>query len=128
VPRTDTGTVLVAARVVSDNLITAAIASFEMCAQCPRAAQADIPQRPPLLVRQCTTPALKELFLMSMENIGHFKPTSSHAVLFPPWAVRLMRMGRSSSRLGVTRPKIRLTGYVVCRCRLAIVTLAKPII
>jgi hypothetical protein len=29
-------------------------------------------------------PALKELVLMSVEDIGHFEPMSSHAVLFPP--------------------------------------------
>jgi hypothetical protein len=45
-----------------------------MCAECRRAAQADIAQHLPLLVRQCTTPALKELFLMSVEDIGQFKP------------------------------------------------------
>ena len=89
----------VAARVVSDSLITAAIASFEMSAQCRRAALADIAQHLPLLVRQRMAPALKELVLMSMEDIGHFEPMSCHAVLFPPWAVRDIRMGRSSSGL-----------------------------
>jgi hypothetical protein len=37
-----------------------------------------------LLVRDSMAPALKELFLMNMEDIGHFKPMSTHAVLFPP--------------------------------------------
>jgi hypothetical protein len=55
-----------------------------MSAECRRAAQADIAQHLPLLVRQYTAPALKELFLMSVEDIGHFEPMSYHAVLLPP--------------------------------------------
>ena len=47
-------------------------------------AQADIAQHLPLLVREGMAPALKELVLVSMEDIGHFEPMSSHAVLFPP--------------------------------------------
>ena len=72
-----------------------------MGAQCGRAAQADIAQHLPLLVRQCGTPALKELMLMGMEDIGHFEPMLTHAVRFPPWAVRVSRMGKSSSGLAV---------------------------
>jgi hypothetical protein len=30
------------------------------------------------------TPALKELVLMRVKDIGHFQPMSVHAVLFPP--------------------------------------------
>jgi len=30
------------------------------------------------------TPVLKELVLVSVKDIGHFKPMSCHAVLFPP--------------------------------------------
>jgi hypothetical protein len=60
-----------------------------MGAQCGRAAQADIAQHLPLLVRQCRTPVLKELMLMGMEDIGHFEPMPTHVVLFPPWAVRV---------------------------------------
>ena len=44
---------------------------------CPRrgcAAQADIAQHLPLLVRQCVAPALEELLLKSTEDIGHFEP------------------------------------------------------
>jgi hypothetical protein len=78
------GTVPVAAGVVRDSLIAAAIASFEMSAQCGRAAQADIAQHLPLLVRDSMAPVLKELVLMSVEDIGHFEPMSCHAVLFPP--------------------------------------------
>src|SRR5439155_24805234 len=70
---------------------------------CGGAEQADIVQYLPLLVRQCVAPALKELILMRMEDIGHFKPMSGHAVLFPPCAVRGTWMGRSSSGLGVAR-------------------------
>jgi hypothetical protein len=55
-----------------------------MSAQCGRAAQADIAQHLPLLVRDDTAPALKELLLMCVEDIGHFEPMSCHAVLFPP--------------------------------------------
>jgi hypothetical protein len=72
------------ARVICDSLIAASIAAFQMSAQCGGAAQADIAQHLPLLVRQCVAPALKELILMRMEDIGHFKPMSGHAVLFPP--------------------------------------------
>ena len=55
-----------------------------MSTQCGGAAQADIAPRLLLLVRQCMAPALKELILLRMEDIGHFKPMSGHAVLFPP--------------------------------------------
>jgi hypothetical protein len=55
-----------------------------MSAQRGRAAQADIAQHLPLLVRESMAPALKELVLMSLEDIGHFEPISCHAVLFPP--------------------------------------------
>ena len=55
-----------------------------MGAQCGRAAQADIAQHLPLLVRNSMAPALKKLMLMGMEDIGHFEPMSVHAVLFPP--------------------------------------------
>jgi hypothetical protein len=48
------------------------------------AAEADIAQHLPLLVRDSMAPALKELFLINMEDIGHFEPMSVHAVLFPP--------------------------------------------
>src|SRR5271157_1642784 len=94
------GTVPVAAGVVSESLVTAAIASFQMSAQRGRTAQADIAQHLPLLVRESMAPALKELVLVSVKDIGHFEPMSVHAVLFPPW-VRVMRMGRSSSGLAV---------------------------
>ena len=56
----------------------------QMSAERGRAAHADIAQHLPLLVRDSMAPALKELFLMNMEDIGHFKPMSTHAVLFPP--------------------------------------------
>jgi hypothetical protein len=55
-----------------------------MSAQRGRAAQADIAQHLPLLVRKSRAPALKELFLICVEDIGHFEPMSTHAVLFPP--------------------------------------------
>jgi hypothetical protein len=48
-------------------------------------------------------PALLELPLMSVKDIGHFEPMFSHAVLFPPCAVLMSRMGRSSSGLVVAR-------------------------
>ena len=57
---------------------------FLVLCLCGCAAQADIAQHLPLLVRQCVAPALKELVLMSMEDIGHFEPMSCHAVRFPP--------------------------------------------
>ena len=78
------GTVPVAAGVVSDSLIAAAIAPFQMCAERSRTAQADIAQYLPLLVRDGMTPALKELVLVSVKDIGHFEPMFCHAVLFPP--------------------------------------------
>jgi hypothetical protein len=55
-----------------------------MSAQRGRAAQADIAQHLPLLVRQSMAPALKELVLVSVKDIGHFKPMPVHALLFPP--------------------------------------------
>src|SRR5487761_1735276 len=91
----------VAARVVSDRLIVAAITSFEMTAERSRSASADVAQYLALLVRDYMAPALKELVLVIMEDIGHFQPMSCHADLSPPWAVRIIRMGRSSSGLGV---------------------------
>src|SRR5258708_11473869 len=36
------------------------------------------------VVRDSMAPVLKELVLMSMEDIGHFEPMSCHAVLLPP--------------------------------------------
>ena len=72
-----------------------------MTAQCGCAAQADIAQHLPLLVRERMAPALKELILISTEDIGHFEPMPCHAVLLPPRAVRMSRMGRSSSGLAV---------------------------
>jgi hypothetical protein len=95
------GTVPVAAGVVSESLVTAAIASFQMSAQRGRTAQADIAQHLPLLVRESMAPVLKELVLVSVKDIGHFEPMSVHAVLFPPRAMRMSRMGRSSSGLAV---------------------------
>ena len=74
----------VTARVVSDGLVVAAIASFKMGAQCSRTAQADVAQNLPLLAGNSMAPALKELVLMSVKDIGHFEPMSPHAVLFPP--------------------------------------------
>jgi hypothetical protein len=55
-----------------------------MGAERSRSAPADITQHLPLLVRDHVAPALKELALMSMEDIGHFEPMSCHAVLLPP--------------------------------------------
>jgi hypothetical protein len=49
-----------------------------------RSAPADVAQHLALLVRDSMAPALKELVLMGMEDIGHFKPMFVHAVLFPP--------------------------------------------
>jgi len=91
----------VAARVVSDSLIVAAIASFEMSAERRRSASADIAQYLPLLVRESMSPALKELVLVSMKDIGHFEPTFSHAILSPALSLPMTRMGRSSSGLAV---------------------------
>jgi hypothetical protein len=34
--------------------------------------------------RRHMAPALKELVLVSVKDIGHFEPMSVHAVLFPP--------------------------------------------
>ena len=55
-----------------------------MGAQCSRTAQADVAQNLPLLAGNSMAPALKELVLMSVKDIGHFEPMSPHAVLFPP--------------------------------------------
>jgi hypothetical protein len=55
-----------------------------MSAKRRRAAQADIAQHLPLLVRDNATPALKEFVLVCVKDIGHFEPMSCHAVLFPP--------------------------------------------
>jgi hypothetical protein len=69
-----------------------------MSAERRRSASADIAQYLALLVRDYVAPALKELALVSVEDIGHFqpgspasalrllgwKPMSCHAVLFPP--------------------------------------------
>src|ERR1700735_3616754 len=72
-----------------------------MSAEHRRSTPADIAQCLALLVRDHMTPALEELVLVSVKDIGHFQPMSCHAVLFPPWAVRGVRIGRSSSGLGV---------------------------
>jgi hypothetical protein len=53
-------------------------------AQRSGAAKTDITHNLPLLVRDGMTPALKELSLMSVKDIGHFEPMFRHAVLFPP--------------------------------------------
>jgi hypothetical protein len=58
----------VAARVVSDSLIVAAIASFEVSAERGRSASADIAQCLALLVRNHMAPALKELVLVSVKD------------------------------------------------------------
>jgi hypothetical protein len=55
-----------------------------MSAECRSSASADIAQHLPLLVRDSMAPALKELVLVSVKDIGHFEPMSVHAVLFPP--------------------------------------------
>jgi hypothetical protein len=55
-----------------------------MSAERRRSASADIAQYLPLLVREHMPPALKELVLVSVEDIGHFQPMSCHAVLLPP--------------------------------------------
>jgi hypothetical protein len=60
-----------------------------MSAERSSSAQADIAQHLPLLVREGMAPALKELVLVSVKDIGHFEPMSVHAVLFPPSAVRM---------------------------------------
>ncbi len=72
-----------------------------MTAECSRSASADVAQYLALLIGDPMTPALKELVLVSVKDIGYFKPMSCHAVLLPPWVVRIMRMGRSSSGLAV---------------------------
>jgi hypothetical protein len=46
-----------------------------------RSAPADIAQHLQLLVRDHVAPALKELALMSMEDIGHFEPGPGQAHL-----------------------------------------------
>src|SRR5258708_29989343 len=61
------GTVPIAAGVVSDSLVVAAVAPFKMGAQRGGAAQADIAQNLALLVRDGMAPALKELLLMSVK-------------------------------------------------------------
>jgi len=66
-----------------------------MSAERCRSASADVAQYLPLLVRDHMAPALKKLVLVSVKDIGHFEPMFCHAVLFPPWAVRTIRMGRS---------------------------------
>jgi hypothetical protein len=55
-----------------------------MSAERRRSASADIAQYLALLVRDHMTPVLKELVLVSVKDIGHFKPMCCHAVLFPP--------------------------------------------
>ena len=69
-----------------------------MCAECSRTAQADIAQYLPLLVRDGMTPAMKELVLVSVEDIGHFEPMFCHAVLLPPCAVRDLANGQVVER------------------------------
>src|SRR5271168_4769972 len=91
----------VAARIVSDSLIAAAIASFEMSAERSRSASTDIAQHLPLLVREDVGPALKELVLVSVKDIGHFEPMFSHVVLSPPRVLPVARMGKASSGLAV---------------------------
>src|SRR5215472_4521185 len=56
-----------------------------------------------LLARDDMTPALKELLLMSVEDIGHFKRMFVHRVRWPPGGVVSWRMGRLSSGLAVAR-------------------------
>lgn len=52
----------------------AAIAAFEMSAERRRSTSADIAQYLALLVRKHMAPALKELVLVSVKDIGHFQP------------------------------------------------------
>jgi hypothetical protein len=61
-----------------------------MGAERSRSAQADIAQNLSLLVREGVAPALMELVLMSVKDIGHFEPMFCHAVLLPPCAVGMM--------------------------------------
>ena len=73
----------VAAGVVSDRLIVAAIASFEMSAERRRSASADIAQ----YLRcwsETTWPNAEETASGERERHRHFQPISCHAVLFPP--------------------------------------------
>jgi len=72
-----------------------------MSAERRRSASADITHYLALVVGDHMAPALKELVLVNVEDIGHFQPMSCHAVLFPPCAVRETRMGKSSSGLAV---------------------------
>lgn len=60
-----------------------------------RAAQADVAHDLPLLAGNNMAPALKDLVLMSMKDIGHFEPIFSHRVPLPPWEALISRMGRS---------------------------------
>jgi hypothetical protein len=55
-----------------------------MTAERRRSASADIAQYLALLVRHPMAPALKELVLVRVKDIGHFQPMSCHAVLLPP--------------------------------------------
>ena len=55
-----------------------------MSAERRRSASADVAQYLALLVGDHMAPALKELVLVSVKDIGHFEPISCHAVLFSP--------------------------------------------
>jgi hypothetical protein len=72
-----------------------------MSAEPRRSTPADAAERLPLLLEEQRAPALKELALVSVEDIGHFQPTSCYVLLLPPQAVRVTRIGRSSSGLSV---------------------------
>jgi len=72
----------IAAGVVSYGFIVAAIAPFQMSAQC--GCTADITQNFALLARDDMAPALKKVLLMSAKDIGHFKPMFAHRVRWPP--------------------------------------------
>ena len=72
-----------------------------MSAERSGSASTDIAQHLPLLVRDNMAPALKELVLVSVKDIGHFEPMFSHVVLLPALVFPTTRRGRPSRGLAV---------------------------
>jgi hypothetical protein len=66
------------ARVVSDDLLGAGIALFDMSAEGGGAACADVPECSKLLGRESVTPSLEEFLFVLTKDIGDFESLFAH--------------------------------------------------
>ena len=95
--------VAIAAGVISDRLVRAMIALFDMPAQGSSTAGADVAESFSLLWGDGVSPAFEKSFSVLTEDIGHFEPMFPHLLLPSPLEARISRIGRSSSGLTVAR-------------------------